>query len=118
MSRKSIAVLVFVLVGAVFIGYIDLNADEVIVPMSFILLFSGIAGVVQPRGAWRWGLIIGLSVMLSSFFALATNFQTREPVTRFPITLAVLVIPSLVAAYAGVLIHRVIASAQGSTPRF
>ena len=106
MSRKSVYVLILALVLAIVTGALNVNTTEVIVPMSCLLLFPFICSVIQPQGAWRWGALIGLSVMISTFIGLAVNFHFPEPPTHLPITLVVLVIPALVSAYAGVFVNR------------
>ncbi|MCC6904621.1 MAG: hypothetical protein IT326_02185 [Anaerolineae bacterium] len=110
MSRKSRFVLILALVFAGITGVLNVNTTEVIVPMSCLLIFSFVCGLVQPKGAWRWGILIGLSIMISTFVGLAVNFQFPEPPPRFPITAIVLVIPALIGAYTGAFIHRVFAS--------
>ncbi|MFN8376030.1 MAG: hypothetical protein U0694_24545 [Anaerolineae bacterium] len=106
MSRRSLMVLGLALLLAVVTGYVDITADEVQAPMLCILLFSFMLGLLQPKGAWRWALLIGLSIPAATFVGLAINFNFVDAPPRYPITLAVLVIPALVAAYLGVLASR------------
>jgi hypothetical protein len=110
MSRRSWFALVLALVLASITGVLNVNTTEVIVPMSCLLIFSFVCGLVQPKGAWRWGVLIGLSIMISTFVGLAVNFQFPEPPPRFPITAIVLVIPALMGTCAGAFVHRVFAS--------
>ena len=102
--RHNIGLLV--LAGCLFVvtGYINLTATEVLPPMLCLLIGAGLLGILRPKAAWRWGLLMGLSVPLSYFFVLAVNIRVAE-IPRFPITLAVLVIPATVAAYLGVLVR-------------
>ena len=109
MSRKSLGVLALALIFAVLTGYVNLTASEVQAPMGCILLFSFLCGFLQPIAAWRWGVLIGLSIMLSTFVGLAINYPMID-VPHFPITLAVLVIPGLIAAYGGVLVRYSVSS--------
>jgi len=81
-----------------------------------ILLFSFLSGLIQPRWAWRWAVLIGLSIPISTFVGLAINFNFVDPPPRYPITTAVLVIPALIAAYGGALANRLIHSAQRPSP--
>lgn len=117
-SRKTLMVLGLTLVLSILTGYVDLTATENMAPMLCILLFSFLAGFIQPKGAWRWALLIGLSVPVATFVGLAINFNFADTPPRFPITLAVLVIPALVAAYGGVFFHSAITRMQppASTP--
>ncbi len=107
MRRSTVLILLLAIVFATITGYVNVHASEVQAPLLCILVFSGLLGLIQPEAAWRWGVIIGLSIPASTFFALAINFK-MDDVPRFPITLAVLVIPATVAAYLGVLAHRVL----------
>src|SRR5260221_11080808 len=88
------------------LGYIDINSSEVQLPLVCLLLFSFTLGVCQPRGAWRWGVVMGLSLPIAYFVAFAGNYRVVD-VPRYPITLAVLVIPALIAAYGGAFATRV-----------
>lgn len=101
MSRRSWLTLALALVFSMFTGYVNMTASEVQAPMACILVCSFLTGFIQPKGAWRWAVLIGLSICLSTFFGLAINFKMVD-VPRFPITLVVLIIPALVAAYIGV----------------
>lgn len=108
MSPQSRFALIFALTFSVLTGYINITATEVLVPMFCLLLFSFVAGLIQPKGAWRWAVIIGLSITLSTFIGLAINFNFPDAPPRYPITLVVLVLPALVAAYIGSLANRVL----------
>ncbi|MEZ4670411.1 MAG: hypothetical protein R3E39_21095 [Anaerolineae bacterium] len=116
-SQKSIMALILALVFSIITGYVDLTATETYAPMSCILVFSFMAGFIQPKGAWRWALLIGLSICISTFVGLAINFNFADAPPRFPITLVVLVIPALVAAYAGVFANRIFIGWQGRPTR-
>ena len=100
MTRKSGLTLVLALAFGVLLGYLDVNSKEVQLPMFCLLLFSFTLGALQPTGAWRWGILIGLSVPVAHYIGLAVNYRAIEPL-RYPFTLAVLVIPALIASYAG-----------------
>lgn len=100
MSRQTLLVLGLAILFMLVTAYVDMHASETLATMFCLLAFGLICGLLQPKGAWRWGLLVGSSVMLSSFYALATNFTVVDA-PRFPIALIVLVIPALAAAYLG-----------------
>ncbi len=100
MSHKSWLTTGLALAFATLLGYIDLNSKEVQLPLACLLLFSFTLGVCQPKAAWRWGLIMGLSIPVSYFVAFALNLRAVDA-PRYPITLVVLVTPALIVAYAG-----------------
>ncbi len=106
MSIRSMRTLMLVLGFAAITGYLDVHATEVIVSLTCILLFSFIAGMLQPKGAWRWAILIGLSIPVSYFITFALG-QRAVDAPRYPITLVVLVIPALIATYFGVLVNRI-----------
>src|SRR5579859_2810144 len=105
MARKSWLTVVLAVAFGTLLGYIDLNSKEVQLPMACLLLFSFTLGVCQPTAAWRWGVVIGLSLPISYFVAFALNYRTVDA-PRYPITLVVLVVPALIAAYAGAFASR------------
>ena len=112
MSKKSVIVLCLALAFSILTGYINVTATEVLPPMVCILLFSFVTGLMQPKGAWRWALLIGLSIPLSTFIGLAVNFNFPDTPPRYPITLAVLIVPALVAAYGGSLSNHLFSGIQ------
>jgi hypothetical protein len=108
MSKKGWVTLGLAIIFSIITGYINITATEVQAPMGCILLFAFLAGLIQPKAPWRWALLIGLSIPLSTFIGLAINFHFPDPPPHFPITLVVLVIPALIAAYGGSLVSRLI----------
>jgi hypothetical protein len=100
MTRKDFLVGGLALAFGTLLGYINVNSNEVQLPMFCLLLFSFTLGVAQPKATWRWGLLIGLSIPISYFVAFAINYHAVDA-PHLPITLVVLVVPALVAAYAG-----------------
>ena len=100
MTRKGWLTVGLALAFGVLLGYIDINSKEVQLPMVCLLLFSFTLGVAQPKAAWRWGVLMGLSLPMSYFVAFAAKYPVVDA-PRYPITLVVLVIPALVAAYVG-----------------
>jgi hypothetical protein len=115
MSKRSIFVWILTGLFAFITGYVNVHNDEVQAPMACILLFSFILGAVQRRTAWLRAVVIGLSIPASYFFTFAINFKAADP-PRLPITTAVLVIPALVAAYAGVALNLGITPLQRRAP--
>lgn len=58
-----------ILVGVI-LGYLNLHNDEVQMPFAILLFSTFLLGFCQPKQAWRWALIIGLGVPLSSLLSL------------------------------------------------
>ncbi len=119
MQKKSLIALIAALICGMLTGYVNLTATEVQAPMFCLLLFGFVLGLYQPKGAWRWALIVGLSVPLSYVAALISRFKVADaphPITLliYPTTLVVLVIPTLVATYVGVLLRRAFSAETSS----
>ena len=114
MSKRSLFIWSLTGLFAVITGYINVNANEVQAPMACILLFSFVLGLLQRKNAWLRAIVIGLSIPASYFLAFAVNIKPIDP-PRLPITTAVLVIPALVATYAGVVVSLGISPLQRRT---
>ncbi len=106
MTRKGWLTLGLALAFGALLSYIDLNSQEVQLPMFCLLLFSFTLGTLQPKAAWRWGVLMGLSLPASYFVGFAVNYRVVDP-PRYPITLVILVIPALIAAYGGAFANRI-----------
>jgi hypothetical protein len=104
MSKRTLFVPCLALMLGTLAGYVDITTTEVQVPMLCILVFSFLLGLLEPKRAWLWAILISLSIPISTFVGLAINFDFADTPPRFPIFLAVLVIPALLAAYAGVFV--------------
>ncbi len=111
MTRRSRLVAGLALVLGALLGYLDLHSTEVLLPMLSLLSFSFVLGFLQPKTAWLWGIIMGLSLPATYGVASAVHYTAADAPGR-PITLVVLVVPALVAAYVGALAHRMNASAD------
>lgn len=114
MSRRSLFVWLLTGLFALITGYVNVHNNEVQAPMACILLFSFILGLLRRKMAWLRAIVIGLSIPASYFLAFAINVKPVDP-PRLPITTAVLVIPALVACYAGVVVNMGIAPLQRRT---
>lgn len=100
MLHKINIVWILALIFAVITGYLNVTATENLPSLVCLLVFPFILSWTRDKKVWLWGLIIGLSVMGSQFFALAINYRVVDA-PRYPVTLAILVLPALVSAYAG-----------------
>ncbi len=105
MTRKDWLTVGLAFAFGALLGYIDLNSKEVQLPMFCLLLFSFTLGACQPKAAWRWGVLMGLGLPLAYFVAFAAQIRAADA-PHYPITLVVLVIPALIAAYGGALANR------------
>jgi hypothetical protein len=114
MTRRGWLITALALAFGALLGYIDINSSEVQLPLVCLLLFSFTLGVCQPKAAWRWAVLMGLSLPIAYFVAFAVNYRVVDA-PRYPITLAVLVIPALVAAYGGAIANRLTQAPETQT---
>jgi hypothetical protein len=115
MLIKTVLVLVTVAFGTL-VGYTNLRAEEVQPAVLLILSFAVLLGAAYPEGAWRRGLLLGLSVPVAHVIAGLTGTVLPYPVPRFADTFYAL-IPALVGSYLGVGLRRLVAPAHKEQPR-
>jgi hypothetical protein len=93
-------IMLLCVVAAAFIGWVDFHQSEV-QPAVFLLLVCG-AGIawLRPRGAWLVALMLGLSIIVTHFVAVALGITQRVPPAS-PITTLVALIPAAIGAAVG-----------------
>ncbi|HVO44079.1 MAG TPA: hypothetical protein VMT34_15730 [Aggregatilineales bacterium] len=107
---RHVIVLGLAIVFAVFTGYVNLNSSEVPPPLLCVLTFAGLLGLLDPKRAWLWGAVIGLSIVGSYGIGVAIHY----PIVDAPrdsggiLTTAVIVVPGVVAAYIGAFARRAV----------
>lgn len=98
------------LLCGLFAGWIDFQTTEIQATLLVVLIGSAALGFIQPRGAWRWAILIALGLPLAySLFPLFGLLPKEQPNPGVYATLIAL-LPALVGAYGGVLIRRTIHS--------
>src|SRR5205807_10249590 len=96
--------------AAVFIAYGDLHTDDTGIVAGLIALTSFMAAIVEPRHAWRWAAVIGVSVPIAE--AWAHGIQRNV----FLIALATFAF-AFAGAYLAVLIRRGSSTIKRTQPR-
>jgi len=99
---------------APFIGWLDFHQSEVQPAVLLLLVCSAIIAWLQPRYAWVVALMLGLSIIVTHFVAVAIGITQRVPPSS-PITTLVALIPASIGAAAGALLG--VASTRVSRPR-
>jgi len=95
---------------ALYATYVDRhNADEVYPTLMVVLVGSFILGVLRPRRAWRWALMLGLGV---PFFGPLLTLPARLASPGRWAMLAVLLFPGLIGAYTGSILRRAVAGTK------
>ncbi len=103
MKRGRAAGLPYLLAGALglFAGWVDFHSQEV-QPCVLCLLVGGVAmGLAYPKRAWRWGVVLGVSIPVAWITGLALGGTPAfMPRPNLAATLLAL-IPALMAVYIG-----------------
>ena len=101
MSRYRFLLWPLALAWAVWIGYVELRADEVQGVLLLLLSGSFILGLAQPRLAWAWGLLLGGAVFIAHVLAPLFGWpELFPPEPNIWATLPVIAF-GLAGAYAG-----------------
>ena len=84
-----------------FAVHVDLHNDEVQAAVLVLLVGGGILGLLVPHRAWRWALVLGLSIVVGDYAAPHLHLIAREPE---PVNWGGLLalIPAFVGTYVGV----------------
>jgi hypothetical protein len=107
---RSLIVLAMGIIAAVAVGYLNTHTDESLVVLPAVVALTGILGLLSPRSAWRWALLIGLAVPLSQLIFLALNLHVPYPNGLADIPPSLLaVIPAVAGAYLGVVVSGMLA---------
>jgi len=95
--------LILALSSGIFAGWVDFNNDEPQAAVLVILVVTFLLGLIQPRLAWLWAIIVALS--LPAVYLVATNvgFQPVSPPSPGLYATLLALIPSFIGAYAGAL---------------
>lgn len=91
-----------VLAGAAFIGWTHDHTDEVPVVLGFVLIISGVAGLVFPAKPWLTGFLLGAPVFLvETFVHFGVIGAPYPPSTGLPWAALVAFVPSMGGAFFG-----------------
>jgi len=82
-------------------GLVDLNAREVQPAVLCILVFTGLMGILWPKGAWLWGALIGGGIPLLHGLALAVGYRPPYPVQPNVFATFLALIPAFLGACVG-----------------
>jgi hypothetical protein len=95
--------LIIALAGGIFAGWVDFNNDEPQAAVLVILVITLLLGLIQPRLAWLWAIIVALS--LPAVYLVATNlgYQPVSPPSPGWYASLLALIPAFIGAYAGAL---------------
>ena len=97
-------------IGGFLAGAVDFNNDEPQAAVIVIMAFTGLLGLIQPRKAWRWGLIVGLGVPIVYLIATALSYHSKSAGEPGWYASLIALIPAFISAYCGVLLRTAVAA--------
>ena len=82
-------------------GWIDVKVGDLLFTALLVLASCMLLGILRPRKAWRWVVLVGIFVPLMEWFAYAILSQRPDRAQIYESFLAFL--PGTVGAYGGAL---------------
>ena len=104
-GASTLAAFVCAICFGLFAAYVDFQNDEVQAPVLAVLAGSFIVAVIQPRGAWRWPLIVALCLPLSRTLGPMFGVYPKLPATPNNFATLLALIPAFIGAYLGVVVR-------------
>ena len=95
--------LILALSGGIFAGWVDFNNDEPQAAVLVILVVTFLLGLILPRKAWLWAIIVALCIPGMYLFARSLGYQPVSPPSPGWYASLLALIPAFVGAYAGAL---------------
>ena len=100
--------LVFSIAGGAFAGWVDFNNDEPQAAVLVILVVTFLTGLIFPRKAWLWAIIVALCLPGVYLFARSLGYQPVSPPSPGWYASLLAIIPALIGAYSGALARVII----------
>ena len=117
MGSKGVVVGGLLIVLWIGVAYLNTHTDELLVLLPSVLAASALVGIVQPRGAWRWGVLLGLAVPVSAAVALVLGVRVPYNNDWANVAMSLLaVLPGLIGAYVGAGVGALLALATARRP--
>jgi len=107
--RDLVCTALAVILGLV-VGFLDLHVTEVVVTVVALLTSGLLLGLIQPKGTWRWALLIAIGLPIMEFVAIRTGMQTAEPARLDPLIALVALVLAFLGTYLGVFMRYLIRS--------
>jgi hypothetical protein len=93
----------FALAGGAFAGWVDFNNDEPQAAVLVILVVTFLLGLIRPRKAWLWAIIVALCLPGVYLLASGLGYQPVSPPSPGWYASIIALIPAFIGAYSGAL---------------
>ena len=108
--RRDLPFLALAVVAGLALAWVYLHTDDDAFVVLPLLGATGLLGLIRPRRAWRWALLVGIWLPLGQLFTLVTKiplpYQNNwEGVVA---VLGIALVLGLVGTYAGALLRRLV----------
>ena len=94
---------ILAIAGGNFAGWVDFNNDEVQAAVLVILVVTFLLGMIEPRRAWLWAIIVALCLPGFYLIAHGLGHQPVSPPSPGWYGSLIALIPAFIGAYAGAL---------------
>ncbi len=113
---SGLLLLLTVMYGTV-LGWLDAHGQSVQAPALFLFVTGAILAALNPEGAWRRALVLGLSVPLAHLIGRVTGIVIAHAVESYSVAFLALV-PAMAGSFAGSAFRRARdAQQKQQTPR-
>ena len=112
LTRTLIPLTIAVGIGC-FAVYVDLHNDEVQAAVLILLVGGFVTGAIWPGGAWRWALILGLSIFIGDNAAPRLGV-VGQPVLPMNWGTLIAIIPAFIGTYVGVGVRSLLGASTAS----
>lgn len=89
--------------GGIFAGWVDFNNDEVQAAVLVILVVTFLLGMLVPKRAWLWAIIVALCLPVVYLLARGLGYQPVSPPSPGWYASLIALIPAFIGAYSGAL---------------
>jgi hypothetical protein len=112
LTRTLIPLAIAVAIGCLAVS-VDLHNDEVQAAVLLLLVGGFVVGAIWPNGAWRWALILGLSIFAGDNAAPRLGLVSL-PVQPMNWGTLIAIVPAFIGTYVGVGVRGLLASSRAS----
>ena len=113
-SAHDLVCVVLATVSGLGIGWLDLHTTEVLATIVPLLTAGAVLGLLRPKAAWRWAVLIALGLPVMAAIGKLSGMRTVEPVQLDPRVTLVALAVALLGSYTGALVRRAASGIAGA----